>query len=317
MEPQNASTAAPADDFDSVFADITREEGDAKPAAAAPAADTASVPAAGADDATPATDDAAGSAPAAGAAADGADEPDSEAAQLAAAQARIAELEAAAKKPGLETDDAQPEAKKEAPEPKQDDPLAGVEWRKPNEKEGAVLENFRKEWPEVAEAMSTQLQIDIYNTVQYVFAQMKKEYGPRFERLDAVADVVGEMITINDLRSRNSDYDTEHGNVVQWVDSLKGFQKKAAKDVLESGTPEDVTELFAEYRKANPKAPALVAGTDTTPAKAPQAPKGKTELSAAAKKAANALSVVDSKRTSATTTVDPDDFDAAWREATS
>jgi hypothetical protein len=41
-----------------------------------------------------------------------------------------------------------------------------------------------------------------------------------------------------------------------------------------------------------------------------------TELPAAAKKAAQALGVVDSKRgTAAPTGVDPNDFDAAWNEA--
>jgi hypothetical protein len=319
-----AATANPTleDDFASVFAEITSETSNA--AAATDAAGAGDAAAAGAGDAASTATDAAGSAGTDAAAADAGDAAaadaagaaaDDDAAKLAAAQARIAELEAAAKKPVADAaDDAEPKPAADAADAEAD-PLAGVQWRKPNEKEGAVLENFRKEWPEVAEAMQMQMQIDVYNAVQYVFAMMKKEYGPRLQRIDQVAEVVGEMATLSDLRTRNNDYDELHDNVVQWADTLTGFQKKAAKQVLENGTPEEVTELFAEYRKANPKAPALVAGTDVAPTNKTQAPK-KTELSAAAKKAANALSMVDSKRTSATTTVDPNDFDAGWREAT-
>jgi hypothetical protein len=315
-----AAAGATEDDFASVFAEITKEEDGkpaGKPAPVAPAADAGADQGAGASGAADAAGDA-GSADAAdaGAAAgdaaadasgEGKPATDDAAAQLAAAQARIAELEAAVKPKEEPKQDAPAAADTPAAEPE-------IKWYAASDEEKAVLDNFKKEWPEVDAAMQAQIRAAVYNTVQYTYAQIAKQYGPQLARFGEVADEVEEFMALQELRGANNDYDTIRDKVVQWVDTLPGFQKRAAQMTLKEGTPEEVNELIAEYKKIAPapKAVGTAAGTPAAPAA-----KSKTELSAAAKKAARTLSVVDSKRTSETTAaVDPNDFDGAWREAT-
>jgi hypothetical protein len=75
-------------------------------------------------------------------------------------------------------------------------------------------------------------------------------------------------------------------------------------DVIEKGTAEEIGDLVGRYREVTGKKPA---GAQDDPN-----PPVDTELSGAAKQAAEALAPVGSKRTAVQSSEDATDFDAAW-----
>lgn len=315
--PAAETPAVEVDEFAAAFAEATAPEtSDAKPAEGAkPAADAAPAAAADAADAgavespdaaVAATEAAAAGADAPAAAAAPAAKPD----ELAQAQARIAELEAAAKVKAPEP--SKPEAKGE------DKPETPAEptpkWYAPTDEEKAVLNAYETEWPEVSKAEAIRTKAAVWNAVQFMFAELQKAYGPKFAQLEEVTEVVGTMQTLGALRSAHNDYDEVRDKTEEWVKALPvGYVRKAALAVLESGTPEEVSELIAEYKKANPTPLAAVPAAGAAPK---SAPKSKTGISAAAMKAAGTLGVVDSKRTTQAAAPSADDFEGAWAEAT-
>lgn len=308
-----APSTLPEDDFDAVFDAITSDlppKADATSPAtpATPATPTAAAPAAsaapGAGEATPPE----GTPPAEPAAAattppEGTPEttPPAEIDWKAKYEALEAERKAAPAPaaPAPAPVAAAPETPPAAPE---------IQWYKPTEAEAALLAEHAKQWPDIAEAEALRTKQAVYNAVQYVFAQVKKTYDPVLDRFGEMADALEQQLTLTVLERNHTDYATIRDKVEEWVETLPAFMKAGAKATMKDGTPEEVSELVGEYKKAHP-----VAAAPATPA-APAAPKA--ELSPAAKKAAGKLTVVDSKRTAATSAPDPNDFEGAWAEAT-
>jgi len=311
-----APAATPADDFDAVFDAITKLDEHGVELENAP------VPAPAAEVKEPTTEPA--KEPAAAEVKEPATEPAEPAAEVkepatepAAAveptaeeksAARIAELEAAleaAKKPAAaapadpEDTSAKPAETAEAAAP------PPIKWYEMAKEEAETVAAYEKEWPEVSAAEKVRTKAAVFNAVQYVFAEIRQAYGPVLDRFKATADAIEEHLTLQELRGAHSDYDTVRDKVVAWADTLPLAFRGAAKATLESGTPDEVNSLVAEYKKQNP-----VAAAPAAPAAAPV----KTELSPAAKKAAGKLTVVDSKRTTQPQVADPNDFDAAWDE---
>jgi len=306
--------AAPADDFDAVFEAITKldEHGVELDNAAVPApAAKAETEPAKEPAKEPVTEPVAAVVePAAEPAVEPATEPAAAVEPTAEEKsaARIAELEAAleaAKKPAAaapadpEDTSAKPAETAEAAAP------PPIKWYEMAKEEAETVAAYEKEWPEVSAAEKVRTKAAVFNAVQYVFAEIRQAYGPVLDRFKATADAIEEHLTLQELRGAHSDYDTVRDKVVAWADTLPLAFRSAAKATLESGTPDEVNSLVAEYKKQNP-----VAAAPAAPAAAPV----KTELSPAAKKAAGKLTVVDSKRTTQPQVADPNDFDAAWEE---
>jgi len=189
-------------------------------------------------------------------------------------------------------------------------PPAEPAWYTPSDEEKTVLTDLEKNWPDIAQAQQVAIKQAVYNAVQYTFNQIQKTYNPALQRFADLSDVISEQLALSALRGEHADYDEVYDRVVQWVETLPGPFKAGAKLTMTQGTPEEVAELITEYKKSHPAAtPAVAAGTAPSVA-------GKTELSAAAKQAASRLRVVGSKRTTPVAGADPNDFDAAWAEAT-
>jgi hypothetical protein len=219
--------------------------------------------------------------------------------ELEKAQARIRELEAAAAK--LPAAAEPPPAEPPPVEPPR------VEFYTPNADELAVMTAFQKDWPDIAKAVELNNRVSMENLARHIFHEIKRTYDPVLIEVTQRAEALESELALGTLRQEHSDYDDVHGKVEAWVDTLPTFAKMGAQQVMKEGTPQQVSELIAEYKKTHPVA--------ATPATTVAAPAKVTELSAAAKKAAMTLSVVDSKRTAATTAADPNDFDGAWQEA--
>lgn len=187
------------------------------------------------------------------------------------------------------------------------DKVPEPQWFQPNEQEAALIKKFEDEWPDIAQANAVMLKQVSHNIVQWVFSEMAKVYNPTLKQFAEMSKVMQEQMTLSALRNEHSDYDEVYDNVVAWVDTLPAAFKAGAKQVMESGTPEEVVGLIDEYKKAHPAAAAASAAHVAAPAK--------TELSAAAKQAARKLQVVGSKRTTPISAPDANDFEGAWAEA--
>jgi hypothetical protein len=296
VDPAVAAVVPPeADDFDAAFAEITQEEDTSKPVAKVEpvAAVVVDPPVATAAVVDPVVEPAVAEPVVV--------EPPVVDAALTAAQARIAELEAAAKAP----------APAAVVEPVKEVAAPAIEWYKPDAAEVAALAEYEKQWPEISAAEAMRTKAAIYNAMQYTFAEIHKAYGPKMDRFAKMSDAIESELSVLEVRDRHSDYSDVRPKVLEWVDKeLTGAFKKGAKAVIESGSPDEVAELIAEYKKTHPSAAAPVAA----PA-APAAP-AKTELSDKAKKAATKLTVVDSQRTAQVTVPDASDYESAWNEAT-
>ena len=184
--------------------------------------------------------------------------------------------------------------------------------------EQEFLTGYEKEWPDVIKGEALRRRKEYGRLVDHVFTEIARVYGPLLERGAQAADTVAEDIALRAIQAVHKDYNVGmYNDVHAWVDTLSPTRKKLAKAVMEEGEPEEVVDLITEYKTATGKvAPIVVAGA--APVKVAPVASAVTDISAAAKKAAKALGVVDSKRSAATSAVaDPNDFDAAWAEAVS
>lgn len=314
-----ATAAAEPQSFEDAFAEATADEKpDTKPvvktADEVAAEDAAKakgkegddgVTAAAADKTPAAADPAAVAAPAAATAAD-------PAAELAAAKAEIEALKTAAKAaPATTTDDGKGSAAAVATDTTK---APAIEWYKATDDEKAIVDKYVTEWPEEAKAHGIQTKAAVYNAMQYIFTEIAKNYGPVIENFREMSETIEGHLAEQMIRGKNADYDTVRPAVLKWVDTLPTFIKNSAKQVMETGTPDEVSEIIAEYRKQNPTAAAATATAAAASTVATPAAQ-QTELTAAAKKAAGKLTVVDSKRTTQSAAPDMNDFDAAWKEA--
>lgn len=176
--------------------------------------------------------------------------------------------------------------------------------------EKALLEAYRKDWPDVVKGAALERRGEYRELIDYVFKEVARVYGPLVERGAQAAESVEANATLAEIYRHHADYDDKmYAEVVGWADTLSGTRQRVAKEVIKSGDPSEVVDLISEFKSATGRSkPRVVAGTAVPAAK-------KQELSPAAKQAAKALGVVDSKRSASSPGSDVTDFDAAWREA--
>jgi hypothetical protein len=310
MDPKDTPPATPApepsaadlyDSFTSAFDEATEHTPEKPPEPTPPPDDAAAPPPA---DPAPAAPEPAAAAPAAPAQGGDTSPPpvDEWKAKYEALQA---ELAAKAKEPEPPKDDAKP-----ADEPKKAEKAPEIKWYTPAEEEMAAVKEFEKEWPEIAKAEGYRRKADNYNLVQYVFAEVSRVYDAQLARMQEMIDALSDKATIDTIRTAHNDYETIYDDVVSWAKTLPSSFRIGALQTMEQGTPEEVSELIAEYKKQKG-----LTGKAGVPQ--PSEPKDKEpQLSAVAKKAAQSLQVVQSRRTApASTASDPNDFEGAWKEA--
>lgn len=183
-----------------------------------------------------------------------------------------------------------------------------------SDEEREFISNYEKEWPDITKAEALKRRGEYHHLVKHVFSEVQRVWGPLLERGSAAAETVAENETINIIRGVHNDYDEAlYNDVHRWVEGLTGIRRRVAEATIAEGEPQDVIDLISEFKTATGRKPRVVADAAPAPASAPAA--SVTEISAAAKKAASAMSVVDSKRTAVVQATDPNDFDGAWDEA--
>lgn len=193
---------------------------------------------------------------------------------------------------------------KEAPAQEEgtpDAPAAEDDIYTPEELE--VLKEYDKEWPEVSTAERLRRRAEYRDIMKYMFEQVAAAIAPIHDTVEQLAV----RTQLEELTTANPDYEEIRDQVVEWVGTQPQYLQAAYKQVMKSGTVEEVTDLFNRYR-------------DSTGAGKPAAPKKpgtpKAEPSETAKKAAKSLAPVSTKRSTVIVDNDPDDFDAAFKRFT-
>lgn len=187
---------------------------------------------------------------------------------------------------------AQQQAQQQAPQQEQPPLLA--------QEEVAALNEFRKEWPDVAKAVDIQSKVLAHQVIDYVFKEFAKEITPKLQQLEDLA----ERTHFEDVYNAVDDYDDIRDKVIQWVGQQPDYLRNAYGYVVQYGTPEQIADLTHRWR--------VETGQMQQQAPARAAPPPPRQPSPAVRQAAAALAPVSSKRSNVTTVDDPNDFDAAF-----
>lgn len=183
-----------------------------------------------------------------------------------------------------------PEPKTQEP-PEQETPVYTPE-------EQAFLAEYETEWADVSKAESLKRRVEYEKLVQYVFNEVAAVLRPMTQDLQALAQERQKA----QYRQVVPEYDTMQADLVAWAESQPAYLRAAYQHVIQNGTPEDVADLVERYKR------------ETAASTVVESPKQKaTELPPSAKKAAQALAPVSSKRSSVVAAEpDKNDFDGAF-----
>lgn len=165
--------------------------------------------------------------------------------------------------------------------------------------EEEFLTQYEKDWGEVHRAQSLLQRQFGRDLVQYVFDQV----GPQVRELRQLTDALANRAHFKDLSEKIGPIDDNlKTHMDAWVDKQPGYLQTAYKQVLTTGTVEEVADLVDRFKTAT--------GVAAKPSPAPS--KGGSELSEPAKQAAESLAPVSSKRSVIEQQDDPNDFGAAF-----
>ena len=303
--PAPAADAAPAPAADpAAAAPAPAAVVEPAPAAAAPAAVVEPAPAAAAAVVEPA---AAAPAPVA----DAAPAPTLNANDPAAFAAAVAAAVAASKAPEAAPAPAAPAA------PVPETPITIDQFLSDDDKK--VLGDYDKEWGEVSKAEGIRRRAEMQVLQAQTFRELEKVLAPIVQTLQK-SQVTSHFATI---RSAHADFDSVLPNVQAWVAKQPTLYRPALERVLNQGTATEVVELVGAYKQAVgqtgavPAVPASsVPPATAAPATAPvvQAAQPSTKPAPSAAAVAATAAVV-SQRSNNQSAADPNDFDAALREA--
>lgn len=184
--------------------------------------------------------------------------------------------------------------------------------------ETAILNKYKEDWPDVAAGEALARRQEYHGLVKYIFDQINPLLTPLLVTTDSIAS----RTQLQDLEALIPDYHQVRAPVIEWVDKQPEYLKEAFTKVTSTGTPDQIADLVTRFKKDTgwvaPAAAAAAAAAATPAAAAVTPPVVKAAaLPAAAAAAAAALKPVKTSRSEAAGTVDPNDFDAAFKEAIS
>lgn len=165
--------------------------------------------------------------------------------------------------------------------------------------ETEFLQSYEKDWTDVSKAEDLKRRQFGADLVQYVFGQL----APELKRINELAESVANKMHYTEIEKSIGPVDDNlRTQVESWVGKQPTYLQAAYKEVLSKGTVEEVTDLVDRFKKET--------GTVVKPEPAPS--KGGSELSDAAKQAAESLAPVSSRRSGTEQQDDPNDFGAAF-----
>lgn len=176
-----------------------------------------------------------------------------------------------------------------------------------------VLQDYERNWPDVAQAELLRRRAEYHDILKFVFTEVSNLVAPLQEQQRLITNT----LHVGELKAAVPDYSEDlETQVTAWVDTQPAYLQAAYKQVMQSGTSEEVADLIGRYRAATGTAPAAPApAAPAAPAAAaPAAPVAapKTELSSAAKQAAESLAPVSGERSAVPAGEETQDFDSAF-----
>lgn len=180
--------------------------------------------------------------------------------------------------------------------------------------ETEILTEFEKNWPDVHKAQMLQRRGEYSDLIRYIFTGVVDYVKPLLEQ----QKVIGNTLHQQELISKVPEYSENlEADVSAWVATQPDYLQTAYKAVMQTGTSDEVADLIGRYRAATGTAPAAQApAAPAAPAPAAGTPNPtatpKTELSSAAKQAAESLAPVSGDRSAVPQGEDTQDFDTAF-----
>lgn len=176
--------------------------------------------------------------------------------------------------------------------------------------EQAAIEKYRTDWPDIAAGEALARRAEYRQIVSYVFEQVRKELEP----IQQFAQRQQGRTQYDDIVDLVPDYDDVRDRTLAWVETQPDYLKAAFKQVAASGTPADVADLIARFKKETGygAAPAAAPTPAATPVPAAPTPASTAALPPAAAAAVKSLRVVKSGRSEPAPGSDPNDFDGAF-----
>lgn len=168
-----------------------------------------------------------------------------------------------------------------------------------SEEETKFLQDYEKDWPDVAKAEALRRRAEYRDLVGYVFQEVAKEVMPIMDMVRTLS----ERTHLSDLHNTVEDYDDVRDKVIAWVAKQPAYLQPGYNHVIKQGTVDEVADLINRYKQETGTA------IRTTPS---AGRKTETELPTATKQAAAALAPVSSKRSAIIAGQDPNDFESAF-----
>ena len=173
--------------------------------------------------------------------------------------------------------------------------------------EERILTDYEKNWPDVAQAEQLKRRAEYSDLMKFVFSEVVNYVAPTVEQVRMLTN----SAHLSELKDAVPDYDPAlEANVSTWVDGQPAYLQSGMKQVMQSGTSEEVADLIGRYRAATGTVPAPAAPAAPAPS-APAKP-AHTELSSAAKQAAESLAPVSSDRSQVPAGEDPGEYASAF-----
>ena len=170
-----------------------------------------------------------------------------------------------------------------------------------------VLTEYEKNWPDVAQAETLKRRAEYNDLMKYIFGEVAKFTQPLFEQMRQV----GNNLHLGELRAAVPDYSEQlEADVAAWIDTQPNYLQTGMKQVMQQGTSEEVADLIGRYRAATGAATPAPAPSPA-PAPAPAKP-AQTELSSAAKQAAESLAPVSGDRSVVPEGENSQDYESAF-----
>ena len=160
--------------------------------------------------------------------------------------------------------------------------------------EQKVLQDYEKDWPDVAKAEALRRRAEYRQLLGYVFEQVSQRLAP----LEQMTVGGAERSHLNDIYALIPDYDQVRDPVLNWIGKQPAYVRSAYEAVAQRGTPAEIADMVNRYRQE-------------TGTRAPSAPTPPPAPAPQVRKAAAALAPVKSAR-SGVTDSQPEDFDGAF-----
>jgi len=172
-----------------------------------------------------------------------------------------------------------------------------------NEDDNTALKAMKEDWPEMTrgvEAMMKSFKADIQGEIKQAVSAVFQQLAPALQTVENVAT----NTFLDQLEKRHTDAEKIYPQVESWVKQQPGALSAAYKNILDTGTVAEVSEIFTLFKKATGFAE-----------RQPRETTQKREVPAEKSRRVEQMRTVKRERTGLSAEIDENDFDAAFERA--